>query len=337
MLLNTVVGFDMANKKIEDIDQLCTDLASSRGRCLLVMYYPGPYGTMMQVDMPYTYSELREGNFSKEKKIDGLDILLHTYGGDPVAAYRLAQMIRDFSDDIIFLVPEYAYSAGTLMCFAGDRIILGDYSGLSPIDITITEDTSSGRDEIELANVECFMDFSQTAREKIEKSLKALGSKNSSSVESDLLVKMVEQETALKVGKYFRERELTRHYAQELLDAYMFRKTPNTSDRRNRVIEGLLTGAPAHSFHVDYHLGIKMGLELEEMPTEESDKTKKIIDQLDELARRGDICENLSDSVKMPFIKFYPFVEGQKGGKDANNTESGEENAKEGIRNTKKP
>jgi hypothetical protein len=324
----------MANTKIEDTDRLCKELAISRGRCLLVMYYPSGYGTMSQADMPYTYSELRDGGFSREGKIDKLDVLLHTYGGDPVAAYRLAQLVRDFSDNVTFLVPEYAYSAGTLMCFAGDIIRLGNYAGLSPIDITITEDPSSGRDEIELANVECFMDFAQTAREKIEKSLKALSSSNSSSVESDLLVKMVEQETALKVGKYFRERELTRHYAQELLDNYMFGKIHNTSDKRNHVIEGLLTGAPAHSFHIDYHLGIKIGLELEEMLTEESDKTKKIIHQLNELTRNGDICENLTDSLKMPFIKFYPFVKTQKGNDENKGGE--EEDAKKRTRNTKK-
>jgi hypothetical protein len=326
----------MANTKIGDTDRLCKELAKSRGRCLLVMYYPSGYGAMSQADMVYTYSELREGGFSKEEKIDKLDVLLHTYGGDPVAAYRLAQLVRDFSDDVTFLVPEFAYSAGTLMCFAGDVIRLGNYAGLSPIDITITEDPSSGRDEIELANVECFMDFAQTAREKIEKCLKGLGSNNPSSVESDLLVKMVEQETALKVGKYFRERELTRHYAQELLDNYMFGKIHNKSDKRDHVIEGLLTGAPAHSFHIDYHLGIKIGLELAEMPTGESDKTKEIIRKFNELTRNGDICENLTDSLKMPFIRFYPFVEGQKGNSDDKSNGGEEKDEKKRIRNTKK-
>lgn len=311
----------MGNNTIENVDQLCSNLTSYRGRGLLVLYYPGAYGTMMQPDMRYAYTELRGGGFSRENKIEKLDVLMHTYGGDPVAAYRLAQMIADFSDDIIFLVPEYAYSAGTLVCFVGDEIRLGDYAGISPIDITITEDRSSGRDEVELANVECFMDFAQTAREKIEKSLKSLGSKNASSVESDLLVKMVEQETALTVGKYFRERQLTRHYAQELLDNYMFGNISNASDRRDRVIDGLLTGAPAHSFHIDYHLGVKMGLELKEMTIEESDKTKEIVSSLDDLTRSGEICKNLSDSLKMPFIRFYPLVTGQKGGNDGSNTE----------------
>ncbi len=326
----------MANNKIGNVDHLCSELTRYRDRSLLVLYYPGVYGTMMQPDMRYAYTELREGGFSREQKIEKLDVLIHTYGGDPVAAYRLAQMIADFSDDIVFLVPEYAYSAGTLVCFVGNEIRLGDYAGLSPIDITITEDSSSGRDEIELANVECFMDFAQTAREKIEKGLKALGSKNTSSVESDLLVKMVEQETALTVGKYFRERQLTRHYAWELLETYMFRNVSNMSARCDRVIDGLLTGAPAHSFHVDYHLGIKMGLELTEMPIEESDKTKEIVTLLDEIARSGAICENLSDSLKMPFIRFYPLAIEQKGDNNGGNAETNQTNKRKRARNSKK-
>src|SRR3712207_8898917 len=42
-------------------------------------------------------------------------------------AYRLAQVVRDFTKEATFLVPEYAYSGGTLMCLAGNKILLGDY------------------------------------------------------------------------------------------------------------------------------------------------------------------------------------------------------------------
>jgi len=295
----------MINDQIKALDETCLALNKYRNRDLLVLYYPVPYGTMHQNDVSDTYKELRNAGYSKEKKIRNLDILTHTYGGDPIAGYRLAQVIRDFSENAVFLVPEFAYSSGTLLCFAGNEIRFGDYAGISPIDIKISDDTS-GRGEVGLANIEYFMDFAKKARESIETSLMGMGSKNTSSVESDLLVKLVEQETAIKVGEYFREQELTGYYANELLSNYMFAHSKNSSDRCDRIIKGLLKAAPSHEFHVDYHMCQGLGLEVKEMGTKESDLAKTIIMSLDELEGKGIICENLSDDWKMPFIRFYP-------------------------------
>jgi hypothetical protein len=300
-----MIPSNMINKEIKTLDDKCLALNKYRDRDLLVLYYPVPDGTMHQNDVSDTYKELRSAGYSKEKKIGNLDILTHTYGGDPIAGYRLAQVIRDFSDNVVFLVPEFAYSAGTLLCFAGDEIRLGDYAGISPIDIKISDD-SSGRGEVSLANIECFLDFAKKARVTIETSLMAMASKNTSSVESDLLVKLVEQETAIKVGEYFREQELTGIYANELLSNYMFAHAKNSSARCEKIIEGLLKAAPSHEFHVDYHMCLGLGLEVKEMPTEESDLAKDVITTIDKLAQSGIICENLLDDWKMPFIRYYP-------------------------------
>lgn len=318
------------NEAIIRLDKLCQKVTELRGKALFVLYYPDGYGTMLQPDVQDAYSELRKAGYSKERKIGNLEVLLNTYGGDPVAAYRLAQMIRDFADELIFLVPEHAYSAGTLTCFAGNEIRLGDYAGLSPIDITLAEASSSEREEVELTSVDYFMEFAREAREGIERCLQRIGSKNTSSVDSDLLVKMVEQVTALKVGKYFRERTLTGHYAEELLDTYMFGRVPNSEDRRNRVINGLLFRAPAHEFHLDYHLCKKMELEVKEMSVDESDLTKSIVELLRDLTKSGIICQNLSDSLKMPFIRFYPVLESVTQEKENDNGKK-----VKGTRNTK--
>ena len=36
-----------------------------------------------------------------------------------------------------FIVPEYAYSAGTIFCMSGDNIYMDYYSVLGPIDPTV--------------------------------------------------------------------------------------------------------------------------------------------------------------------------------------------------------
>ena len=43
-------------------------------------------------------------------------------------------IIRRFYDKVVFIVPDYAYSAGTIFCMSGDEIWMDFYSVLGPID-----------------------------------------------------------------------------------------------------------------------------------------------------------------------------------------------------------
>lgn len=288
------------------IDGASQELLTLRKHPLLVLYYPFR-ARITQVDMGDVYSSFRSADLVVEQKLDSLDVLIESNGGDPVAAYRLAQIIRDFAKDVTFLVPDHAYSAATLLCFAAKEIRLGHYAGLSPIDITlVSEPAKRPREEVELASIDSFMDFASKAREKIEQTLQDIGCKGSTQVDSDLLVKMVDEIGALEVGRYFRSRTLTGHYAQELLDRYMFAGQLDFVDRRNQVIDRFLFGAPIHDFDMDYHLCKKWRLFVEQMPTAEFDLAKQVVDTLDTLAYSGVICPNLSRKERIPFIRFYP-------------------------------
>ncbi|MGH9987322.1 MAG: SDH family Clp fold serine proteinase, partial [Nitrososphaeraceae archaeon] len=86
--------------------------------------------------------------------------MLHTYGGEPDASYRLAQVIHDFAEEVIFLVPYHALSGGTLICLSGNKLMLGAYATLSPIDVTV--------DNIELASIDQFRYFAVDTRQEVE-------------------------------------------------------------------------------------------------------------------------------------------------------------------------
>jgi len=65
----------------------------------------------------------------------GLDLILHTPGGDPTAAEAIVSYLRDkFNNNIEVIVPHLAMSAGTMMACAGKKIIMGRQSSLGPID-----------------------------------------------------------------------------------------------------------------------------------------------------------------------------------------------------------
>lgn len=66
---------------------------------------------------------------------NGLDIILHTPGGDPAAAEAIISYLRlKFDNDIRVIVPQLAMSAGTMMACAAKEIIMGKQSSLGPID-----------------------------------------------------------------------------------------------------------------------------------------------------------------------------------------------------------
>ncbi|MBM3188318.1 MAG: hypothetical protein FJZ90_06300 [Chloroflexi bacterium] len=67
-------------------------------------------------------------------KGDELDVFLVSNGGSAEAVERIAKMLRERFRSVRFIVPANAYSAATLLCFAGDEIIMGSLGTLGPID-----------------------------------------------------------------------------------------------------------------------------------------------------------------------------------------------------------
>jgi len=65
----------------------------------------------------------------------GLDLILHTPGGDLAATESLVDYLRTmFDTDIRAIVPQISMSAGTMMACACKEIIMGKPSNLGPID-----------------------------------------------------------------------------------------------------------------------------------------------------------------------------------------------------------
>lgn len=67
-------------------------------------------------------------------KRDQLAILLTTTGGSSMAVERYVNIVRKHYKKIIFIVPDFAYSAGTIFCMSGDEIWMDYFSVLGPID-----------------------------------------------------------------------------------------------------------------------------------------------------------------------------------------------------------
>lgn len=73
-------------------------------------------------------------DIAKEKKHTKLAIMLTTNGGSATVVERYVNIVRQNYDKVIFIVPDYAYSAGTIFCMSGDEIWMDYFSVLGPID-----------------------------------------------------------------------------------------------------------------------------------------------------------------------------------------------------------
>ena len=285
------------------LENMAYQVMSRRNRSLLILYYPGDEGNMDLEDATEAYYQLRQAEVSKESKLDKLDVLLHTYGGDPDAGYQLGQTIRSLANKVDFVIPEYASSAGSLLALSGDCIWFGDNASLSPFDITLTEETVP-ESEVMLASVDNFLEFATEARRRIEIMLRETGSKGATTIDSDLVCEMVKQVGALKIGEYYRERLLVSVYAKVFLDSYMFREVSDGKSRRKAVIRTMTHDSPSHDFVMDFRIAEGEGLIVKQLDTELSDQAKDLVTHLNELTEQDVICERLSDDERVPFIRF---------------------------------
>lgn len=80
----------------------------------------------------------KNGFMSVIHKLDrslGLDLVLHTPGGETAATESIVDYLRAmFGTDIRVIVPQLAMSAGTMIACASKEIVMGKQSSLGPID-----------------------------------------------------------------------------------------------------------------------------------------------------------------------------------------------------------
>jgi membrane-bound ClpP family serine protease len=95
-----------------------------------VLWFYGP----IQEGSEQMFLELIEQLAEDKNKKNVLYIILTTPGGSAVAVERYVNIVRHHYQEVNFIVPNYAYSAGTIFCMSGDKIFMDYYSVLGPID-----------------------------------------------------------------------------------------------------------------------------------------------------------------------------------------------------------
>jgi membrane-bound ClpP family serine protease len=105
----------------------------------VLVYYSGwlQKGQLGNIDMGINDSD-KTGFMTCAHKVDrsqGLDLILHTPGGDVAATESIIDYLHSlYNGNIRAIVPQIAMSGGTLMALSCKEIVMGRQSSLGPID-----------------------------------------------------------------------------------------------------------------------------------------------------------------------------------------------------------
>ena len=83
-----------------------------------VLVYYGSLGPISANMFAKVIEDLKADVVKRQK----LYIILTTTGGSAEIVERYVNILRHHYDEVNFIVPDYAYSAGTIFCMSGDSI-----------------------------------------------------------------------------------------------------------------------------------------------------------------------------------------------------------------------
>lgn len=133
------------NENGENVQALTVDDLRSKYICQLsklterntIAYYSGWLKPGKTQNIDINDSDIT-GFMNALKGLDcskGLDLILHTPGGNPTATEGIVKYLHSkFGNDIRVIVPQMAMSAGTMLACSANEILLARHSCLGPID-----------------------------------------------------------------------------------------------------------------------------------------------------------------------------------------------------------
>lgn len=141
---------------------------------------------------------------------EAVDVLIHSTGGDALAAWKLMSILREQYDSITVLVPYMAFSAATIFALGADEIVMHPHASLGPIDpqIQITQDGQQRRFSFE--DVGAFIRF---LSEEVEVSEQAYV--------SSIMEKLFDVIDPVHVGSFKRASELATDVGERQLLTHM--------------------------------------------------------------------------------------------------------------------
>jgi hypothetical protein len=178
-----------------------------------VVTYRGPIG--LEID-----DLIREAVEELTGRRNRVAMILQTDGGYIEVAERIARVLRHHYQQVEFVIPNYAMSAGTVLVMSGDNIKMDYYSNLGPID-----------PQVQRAGSQTWVPALGYLEKYEELVRKSRGGKLSSAE----LTFLIEKFDPAELFRYEQEKDLSVSLLKEWLTNYKFKDWTVTETRRRKV------------------------------------------------------------------------------------------------------
>ena len=184
-----------------------------------------------------------------------ISLVLHTNGGQTLAAWRIINLIRTFCDELEILIPMKALSAGTLIAIGADKLVMTKQAALGPIDPSVNNPLNPG---VNVGNqlarvpvsVENVLGYLNAARDE-------LGIKSEQALTS-VLLGLSNQVHPLVLGEIFRTRAQIRYLARQLITRQI-----SDEDKIKKIIDFLCADSGSHDYTINRREARNLGLKVE--------------------------------------------------------------------------
>ena len=193
------------------------------------------------------------------KRSRGLDLILHTPGGEMAATESLVEYLRSmFGTDIRAIVPQLAMSGGTMIACACKEILMGKQSSLGPIDPHYGGISAHG-----------IVEEFKRAKEEI--------SKDTSSGSIAVWQPIIAKYSPALIGECEKAIDWSNEMTREWLQTGMFATEQNSNDKINNILKELGDHAltKSHARHLSIERCREMGLKVGAL--EEDDKLQDAV------------------------------------------------------------
>ena len=183
-------------------------------------------------------------HLEKWGKVNKIDVLIYSTGGHTLAAWGLANLFREYCNEVGVLIPHRALSAATLIVLSANEVIMSRLGHLSPIDPSITTplgpmvQAQPGQARVVPISVEDVAGFFN------------LATNNANIKEKEPLLsifdRLASQVHPLALGAVYRSREQIQTLADRLLSLHM--KGDEKKKERERIISMLTRELGSHDY-----------------------------------------------------------------------------------------
>lgn len=196
-------------------------------------------------------------------KINTLDLFLNSLGGSLEAAYKVARLLRQYSDKVNVIVPIYAKSAATAICLGANEITMIPVAELGPVDPIVEDPITKAK--IPARSIKIFLSYaSNQQRMQLDK------------IDPEMIKVLGGKIDPVLAGAYFNTINTSKEYLNILLSEYMF-KGENDSEKINSLIEYFTETHSSHAFVIDFEEAKKIGLKVKLANPDEETAIKQLL------------------------------------------------------------